>query len=429
MAPSQAVVTDLCPSTDAGHSCQFSLATAGTNIRPHVHTHAQPVKKFKDMTPAKAFLTIGVAVVVAATGFYAWKSGASGDQPKYKTQEVDRANITRSISANGTLSPVVLVNVGTQVSGTVKRLHADFNDHVVSGQVLAELDPALFQAQLAQDEAGLQNALSALTLSAAKAERQAALFKKGFISVNDNDQALQTLVAAKAQVALARAQVERARTNLRYTIIRSPISGVVVARNVDLGQTVAASFQTPTLFQIAQDLKQMQIDTSVSEADVGDIHVGQSVRFTVDAFPDLDFRGNVKQIRLNPTIQQNVVTYNVVVGVNNDEGRLMPGMTAHVYIDVRQAQNVLRVPTAALRFKPKTDEEDQEKPSGKRAATKVYLLLPDGALKPVPVKVGINDSAFTEIIAGGLKEGDKVVTRELASNKGGDKSTFKLRAF
>jgi HlyD family secretion protein len=402
---------------------------SGTKIPGGVHTHGQLFTKLNNMTRAKIFPILGVAAAIAVTGFYAWKSGASSDQPKYRTQEVTRGNVTQTISANGSLSPVVLVNVGTQVSGTVKQLHADFNDHVVSGQILVELDPALFQAQLAQDEASLQNALSALTLAVAKAERQAALFKKGFISVNDNDQAQQTLVAAKAQVSLARAQVERARTNLRYTIIRSPISGVVVARNVDLGQTVAASFQTPTLFQIAQDLKQMQIDTSVSEADVGDIHVGQPVHFTVDAFPDREFKGSVKQIRLNPTIQQNVVTYNVVVGVNNDEGRLMPGMTAHVYIDVRQARNVLRVPTAALRFKPRVDEEDQKKPSGKQVATRVYLLMPDNTLKPVAVKVGINDSAFTEISSGGLNAGDKVVTRELASNKGGDKSAFRLRAF
>ena len=368
-----------------------------------------------------------IAFIILAGAVYFWPNGQANLQNKYKTQEVDRGNIIQAISANGTLSPVVLVNVGTQVSGTVTRLHADFNDHIQSGQILAELDPSLFQAQVAQDQANLMSAQSSLKLAKIKEQRSRVLFDKGFVSATDIDQAKQTLEAAQAQVAMAQAQLTRNRTNLRYTIIRSPISGVVVARNVDLGQTVAASFQTPTLFQIAQDLRQMQIDTSIAEADVGAISIGQAVKFTVDAFSDQNFSGTVKQIRLNPAIQQNVVTYNVVVRVDNADGKLLPGMTAHVHININQRTDVLRIPNAALRFKPKSDEEPRASRK-KQRGTMVYLLDKDQNLRPVPVKAGITDNTFTEVLGGEIKAGDKLVTRELATDKKKE-GNFKLRAF
>jgi HlyD family secretion protein len=255
--------------------------------------------------PLSRILT--VIAVLAVSGSLAWfiwgRNGADNAQ-RYRTAEVERGDIVQSIAANGTLNPVVLVNVGTQVSGTVKKLAADFNDRVKPNQVLAELDPALFRAQLKQSEANLANARANLELAVAREKRNRDLYQKKFISSDALDQAVQTLESAKAQVMLAQAQVEKDRTNLAYSVIRSPISGVVVARNVDVGQTVAASFQTPTLFQIAKDLREMQIDTTVAEADVGAVQMGQKVKFSVDAFPERNFVGQVNQIRLNPTIQQ-----------------------------------------------------------------------------------------------------------------------------
>ncbi|MCL4471332.1 MAG: efflux RND transporter periplasmic adaptor subunit [Gammaproteobacteria bacterium] len=365
-----------------------------------------------------------LAIVAVSGGIYYWQSqGAGQSREKYKTQPVDRGDIVQTISANGTLSPVVLVNVGTQVSGTVKKLHADFNSRVQNGQILAELDPALFEAQLKQDQANAANADASLTLARAKEQRARLLQQKGFISQDGVDQARQQLDSAQAQLKLAQAQLARSRTNLNYSVIRSPISGVVVARSIDVGQTVAASFQTPTLFQIAGDLKQMQIETSVAEADIGDLKIGLPVRFSVDAFVDRQFSGKVKQIRLNPTVQQNVVTYNVVVAVDNPDEVLLPGMTAHVQVTVSRHENVLRLPNAALRFKPAKEEGgDSSAKNGKnrkekgRGGATVYLL-DKGGPKPVRVKTGISDGAYTEVLGEEIKAGDQLVTRELAARK------------
>ena len=336
------------------------------------------------------------------------------------------------ITANGTLNPVVLVNVGTQVSGTVKALHADFNQRVTPGQILAELDPALFRAALAQSQASLLNAQASHTLAKSKAVRARDLLAKNFISQTAMDEATQALEAANAQVALARAQVERDSTNLNYSVVRSPISGVVVARNVDVGQTVAASFQTPTLFQIAKDLRDMQIDSSVSEADVGAISVGDKVRFAVDAFAERDFIGKVRQIRLNPTIQQNVVTYNVVVAVDNEDGRLMPGMTAHVKILVAERKDVLRIPNAALRYKPTSSDEDTEKkPRSKKRTDSptVYRLATDKQPTPIKLKLGISDGTYSEVLEGDLKPGDALVLKDTTAKTEKKKSNFQLRMF
>ncbi|MBZ0096614.1 MAG: efflux RND transporter periplasmic adaptor subunit [Sulfuricella sp.] len=365
-----------------------------------------------------------LALIVAAGGAYYWKTrSASPSQEKFKTQAVDRGDIVQTISANGTLSPVVLVNVGTQVSGTLKRLNADFNSRVKEGQILAELDPALFEAQLRQDQANVANAEANLVLMRAKEERARSLKQKGFISQDAVDQARQQLDSALAQIKLAQAQLTRSRTNLNYSVIRSPISGVVVARNIDVGQTVAASFQTPTLFQIAGDLKQMQIETSVAEADIGNLTIGLPVRFSVDAFADRQFEGRVKQVRLNPTVQQNVVTYNVVVAVDNPDEVLLPGMTAHVQIIVSRHENVLRVPNAALRFKPLKEEggetagkNNNRKEKGRGGAT-VYRLE-RGEPKPVRIKAGISDGTYTEVLGDELKPGESLVVREIDTKKG-----------
>jgi len=382
----------------------------------------------RSMTPLsrkRLVILVLLAATIAAGGYGWWRHATADKAPRYQTTAVDRGDITQTVAANGTLNPVVLVNVGTQVSGTVSKLYADFNDRVKPGQVLARLDPALFLAQLRQSQAGLASARAHFVLARTKARRSHQLFSRGFVSANDMDQAKETLAAARAQVALSQAQVRRDRTNLDYSIIRSPISGVVVARNVDIGQTVAASFQTPTLFQIAKDLRVMQIDTSVAEADIGQIRIGQPARFTVDAYPNARFHGKVRQIRLNPTIQQNVVTYNVVVAVDNAEGRLMPGMTAHVNIIVEHKPHALRVPNAALRFKPSPGDHV---PPAENLGTNVVYRLRDRQLIPVPLKTGASSSRYTAVLSGNLKEGDHLVTRERGGNtRAGGK--FRIRLF
>lgn len=371
-------------------------------------------------------------VVILAALF--WWRFHSGDETKnrYKVQAVDRGDIRQVITANGTLNPVVLVNVGTQVSGTIKALYTDFNERVTPGQVLAELDPSLFRAALAQSQANMLSARANLSLAKSKEVRARDLLAKNFISQAAMDEAKQALEAANAQVAQAAAQVERDNTNLRYSIIRSPISGVVVARNVDVGQTVAASFQTPTLFQIAKDLRDMQIDSSVSEADVGAIMVGLKVNFSVDAFPDSDFVGRVRQIRLNPSIQQNVVTYNVVVAVDNPDGKLKPGMTAHVRIVVAERKDVLRIPNTALRFKPATREADSEKPARdtkRNNSPTVYKLDQKKQPTPIKLKLGISDNFYTEIVEGDLKAGTELVIKDTVEKQDKKKSSFRFGMF
>jgi HlyD family secretion protein len=265
---------------------------------------------------------------------------------------------------------------------------------------------------------------------------------KEYVSKQDLDQAVQAHKAARAAVDLARAQTDKDRANLSYTVIRSPVSGVVVARSVDVGQTVAASFQTPTLFQIAQDLSNMQIDTSFPEADIGSIKVDMAARFTVDAFPGRSFKGKVRQIRLNPSTQQNVVTYNVVISVDNPDQALMPGMTAYVNIGVAQRTEVLQVPNAALRFKPAetaaaTDKKPGDKATAEGKAAKrkkdgnsgtVHVLSGD-ALTPVAVTMGITDNRNTEIVSGELKAGDTVVVGDATVAAPGAAKTVGIRMF
>ncbi len=384
------------------------------------------------MRLSKTTFILASAALAAGVAAYAyWPYGRTA-QPseRYRTQTVDRGDIAQIITANGTLNPVVLVNVGTQVSGTVRKIHADFNDRVKDNQVLAELDPALFQAQVKQSEANVLSAQAALELARIKIERVIALQRKNLVAKEELDVARQQVEAATAQLKLAEAQLERDRINLRNSVIRSPISGVVVARSVDVGQTVAANFQTPTLFQIAQDLREMQINTSIAEADVGSLQPGMAVMFTVDAYPDQRFPGRIRQVRLNPTIQQNVVTYNVVVDLDNADGRLLPGMTAYVSVTTGERKNVLRVPNAALSFQPRRDDEEERgpRPPAKERKTQVYVLDAQGKLKPIPVETGLTDNALTEITGGDLQPGDQVVTRDARKREaGGSSSNFRMR--
>jgi HlyD family secretion protein len=423
---------------------------------------------------------------------------------KYRTAVVERGEIFAYVSATGTLNPVIMVQVGTQASGTIEKLFADFNSAVSEGQTIAQLDQASFRAKVAQADASLENARADLKNTQANVhnvsaaienagaevatqqanlermqvqivdahrdlERNRQLFERHLISRSELD-AAQTvydaaaaqrnaaraqlaaaeaklrstraqLRSAEAQVEKARAQVsqaqaslEQAKVDLDRTIIRSPIHGVVISRNVDVGQTVAASLQAPTLFTIAQDLTKMQVETNVSEADIGNVSVDQPATFTVDAYPNQIFQGTVREIRQAPIIVQNVVNYNTVIAVDNPELKLRPGMTATVAILVAQRENVLKVPKAALRFQPQlTDEEREEiarlwrerQETGSRDGVQqgsaaqrkrwqglptVWIITPEGFLRPIAVRLGISDDQFTELIDESLHEGQELIT-------------------
>jgi HlyD family secretion protein len=373
-------------------------------------------------------------LAVIATVFGAWRLlDRQGIETKYRLSPAKTADVTQAVSANGTLNPVVLVNVGTQVSGTVKKLHVDFNDHVQAGQILLELDPALLMAQVGQDEANLNNAKASLELAEANEARARTLWQQDSIAKQEVDTAVQARKSARAQVDQATAQLAKDRTNLSYSVIRSPVAGVVVNRAVDLGQTVAASFQTPTLFQIAQDLRKMQIDSSFAEADIGNIKVGQPVQFTVDAFPERAFSATVRQVRLNPTTQQNVVTYDVVVAVDNPDQILMPGMTAYVNVVVAQHKDVLLVPNAALRFKPVEGAQEivRAKPAEEKAqgTSGTVFLLEQKRLRGIPVRLGISDGKFTEVLSGDIKARDPLVVGAVVAPTDQSQSTLRMRSF
>jgi HlyD family secretion protein len=359
--------------------------------------------------------TLVLLALVAAGGYYYYRSQQQPDPSAiYRTEEVDVGDMVQTVSANGTLNPVTLVSVGTQVSGTVRKLYADFNQEVKKGQILLELDDAIYSAQVRQSEANIRNVQATLDLARANEARMQNLFGLEYVSRLELDQATQARRSAEAQIAQAQAQLARDRANLNYTVIRSPVSGVVVARQVDIGQTVAASFQTPELFKIAQDLSKMQIHSNFAEADVGQIRVGQQATFSVDAYQDRKFSAMVQQVRLNPTIQANVVTYDVVLGVDNPELILLPGMTSYVSISVAEQQGALRVPNAALRYRPARDEASKDRSKAKPSrrqdgpTRKVYVLR-QGKPVDVPVTLGITDNKYTAVLSGDLKAGDQVI--------------------
>ncbi len=373
--------------------------------------------KNKKILAALAVLSIGVG-----GGWYYMKS-AETKVEIYKTAKIERGDIAQTASANGALNPVVLVSVGTQVSGTVKKLLVDYNDKVKEGQVLAILDPSLYEAQTAQSEASVKSAEASLELATANEKRVRELYAKEFVSKQELDQSVQALKSAKAQLALSKALYKKDVTNKEYSIIKSPVSGVVIDRQIDVGQTVAASFQTPTLFKIAQDLRKMQIDSSFAEADIGKIRVGQEASFNVDAFVGRSFNGVVRQIRLSGVTQSNVVTYNVVVSVDNPDEELMPGMTAYVNIKTVERNNTLLLPNAALRYRPsnienegKKQEPKAKRKEGEKGRNATVYILDNKAPKAVKVVVGITDNKKTEIISGDLKEGDAVITDENTKN-------------
>lgn len=371
-------------------------------------------------------MIIAAALVIAVLGAAFFYLKSNGSAVPYTTQKPLRCDIRETVSATGTVNAVTTVLVGTQVSGTIQKLYADYNSMVKEGQILALIDPASFEAQVAQSsanlllaEANLEKAKIALRDTHTNFERNKILFEKNFVSKSDLDasetaylSAAAQIKASEAQVAQARASLQLAQTNLRYTKILSPVNGTVISRSVDVGQTVAASFQTPTLFTIAQDLTQMQIDASIDEADIGRIKAGGPVAFTVDAYPEMTFKGNVSEIRNAPTTVQNVVTYSVIVKVDNPELKLKPGMTTSLSFIVADKNNVLCIPNAALRVKISDPKIAAAAPKG----TGVWVLKNK---KPgrVFLTTGISDNRNTEVISGDISEHAEIIVEVREKNQ------------
>ena len=355
----------------------------------------------------------------------------------FDTEVVVVGKIEKNISANGPLNPVFTVNVGTQISGIINKIYVDFNDQVKKNQLLAEIDPSLLEAKIAQSMANLESANAILKASKLRYLRQMQLEDKGYISKGALEDSEKEYKKARATVVKAEAELEKEKRNMQFSKIVSPIDGVVIQREIDVGQTVAASFQTPTLFKIARNLSEMQIELLVSEADIGNIKRGQVVKFQVDAFQRRNFNGIVNLVRLEPEIEQNVVSYKVIVDVENSDGVLLPGMTAQADIRVISKDEVLKIPIESLRFMPPSDIEffdNSIKSSANKSSSlleknieDVYILN-EGKLQKNYVSLGISDGKYIEILSG-LSESDKVILRKRKSeeNKSSNGFRFKLR--
>jgi len=338
---------------------------------------------------------------------------------KYQTKEIKKESIVQYVEASGTIKPINTIEVGTQVSGTVAKIYVDYNDNVKKGDLLAELDPSLFQANVDQSKAKLNNAKASyarikatLDYKRNNYQRYKHLYEKNYVSRDDLELAQSNYLQAKAELDASMAEVSAAQatlnnnmTNLRYSKITSPVDGTVISRAVDVGQTVAASFNTPTLFEVAKDLTQMQIETSVSEADIGRIKVGQKAQYTLDGYQDKTFEGEVTQIRLASTTTNNVVTYTVIISVDNSEGFIIPGMSANVSIITNEVSDALCVENRALKFSPSDNTQKYDSQG-------VWVLTKTG-LKRYNVQLGVSDDNKTQIISSELKEGDKVVISEI----------------
>ena len=419
-------------------------------------------------------IIIGIVVFIVIVGIvlgFTLVNRNRNNTVKYKKEEVEKGDIQAVVVTTGSLNPVTIVDVGSQVSGRIEKLYADFNSKVKQGQVIAELDQSLFQTKVQQNEANYESAKASVekakvTLANVKKKHDRALnlFEKELISYEEKESAetqyynaLADLKSAEARLEQAQSQLESSRVDLSHTIIKSPIDGVVISRNVNVGQTVAASFQAPVLFMIANDLSKMQVECSVDEADIGKIKEEQEASFTVDAFPDEKFSGRVIQVRYSPEIIQNVVTYTTIVEVGNPEMKLRPGMTATVSIIIGEAKNVLKVPNAALRFTPELSPDEMrevmesmrermaarrktqgdtsrsrrpegaqgpregQSPSGQQGFTpqaaarfqqmpRVWIEDEEGKLRLVFIRTGVTDNSYTEVIRGQLEEGQLVIT-------------------
>jgi HlyD family secretion protein len=406
----------------------------------------------------KWLVLVVILAALAGGGFWYWKHQAN-DQPDYKTTPVTLGNIVQVVTATGQLNPVTNVTVGSQVSGIISKLYVDFNSPVTNGQLIAQLDPANYKALLAQADGDVANTQAALELAKVNQERAEALYQNKILAKSDYDTAVAALHQAQAMLQIKEASQQQARVNLAYTSIFAPINGTVITRNVDVGQTVAASLSAPTLFIIANDLTRMQIDALVSEADIGGIETNQAVNFLVDAFPSRNFHGTVVQVRNAAQTNQNVITYDTVIMVDNSDLKLKPGMTANVSIVTDQRTNVLKIPNGALRFRPPDATNNdaamamagggspQGNPGARgdgngggggrrrgdgaggppgggggnsgrtrnlRSTRTIYVAATENGskditAKPVQIRTGVSDGVFTEVVDG-LKEGDEVIT-------------------
>ena len=365
------------------------------------------------MNKKRVLAFIFIVIVLCAGAFIILTH--NNTSAKYKTSKIEKKTITEQVEATGTIKPVQTVTIGAQVSGLIKEVYVDFNSHVKKGQVLAQIDPSLFQAQVDQAQAtlnlkraNLKKYQSELAYKKSNFERYGNLLNKNYVSKDDYESAKRNYNVAKAdiegtkaEIAQASATLENNLTNLRYCKIISPVDGVVISKNVEVGQTVASSFQTPTLFEVAQDLTKMRIEASVSEADIGKVKVGQEVDFTLDGYQDRVFKGTVSQVRLASTTTNNVVTYTVVVDVNNEDGLLIPGMTANIEIITKKQENILAAPHSALKFVPKGHTQKYE--------TQGVWLIRKGKPQRIDIETGVSDDFYTEIISPDIQEGDIII--------------------
>lgn len=364
-------------------------------------------------------------IVAAALGAYGY-SYVQSHKVTYMTKELSRCTITDVVEASGTINPVNTVSVGSTVSGLMKEIYVDYNSEVKKGQLLAQIDPATFQAQVDQNRAQINNAeanLAKLNAEMVYAEktyiRYKNLYKKNFVARSELDQAESDYLAKKASIGAQRASIAQSRasyntamTNLGYTKIVAPVDGTIISRDIDVGQPVAASFQAPELFTIAQDLTKMQIEVNVSEADIGSVKEGQEVEYTLDGYPDSTFYGKVTQVRLDSTTTSNVVTYTVIVSVSNDDLKLKPGMTANVSIITKRSENVMCAPSVAMKYSPETN--------GQKYQNQGIWVLENGKPKRIDIKEGASDDSNVEINSKVLKVGDKII---IGSTGGGKKPT------
>lgn len=400
---------------------------------------------------------VSIVIFFSAAGYYFY-SRTTAEEVQFRIEKVSKGDVLVVVTATGTLSAVRTVQVGSQVSGILQKINVDFNDKVKQGQIVAQIDPTFLEASVRDAEASLQRATAQYNEAKRSFERMKTLLEKNLASQADYDAALAQYESNDAAKKQSVAQVERARINLRYATIKSPIDGVVISRTVDVGQTVAASLSAPTLFTIANDLTKMQVQANVDEADIGKVVEDQDVTFTVDSYPDQTFRGKVRQVRLSPVVQQNVVNYVVIIDVPNPDLKLMPGMTATVTIQITKKEAVLKIPTVALRFNPPEEYIEQRKdssqtqngddsaraerrkPWGERAQrdgggngggggmdpqamqrrmasrgiNRVWTMNERKKLVPLMVRTGISDGTFTEIVRGKLEEGQEIIVGTIA---------------
>lgn len=357
---------------------------------------------------SKVWVVVAIVAIIAVA-VWAFSGGKKEQQISFDTAPVASANIQNSITATGTIEPVTSVTVGTQVSGIVSKLYVDYNSVVKKGQVIAELDKTNLLSQLATAKTQLATAQSQLNYQTANYKRYQTLYQKGLVAADDYDNAKLSYRQAVEQVASAKEEVQRAQTNLGYATITSPIDGVVLSKSVEEGQTVAASFSTPELFTIAQDLTNMQVVADVDEADIGDVKEGERVSFTVDAYPDDTFEGTVKQVRQEATTTNNVVTYEVVISAPNADLKLKPGLTANVTIYTAERKGVLAVPSKALRFTPTKETVGKMKIVDVQGAKNKVWTIEGNSIVAHKVNIGMADGTNTQII-GGVQAGIKVVT-------------------